>query len=384
MTHENIHPASTTSTSTSKSSNIVVGGGITSLLEKYTTLNNAISSTRNEISNLQSTITQTQTQLSSIQSKSKSIQCKTSILQNKQIPTIHQQLQIIQNEYYNVLDSKESMEQKLWMMNEKVEQMKVRKEESRKEFLNSCREFRMSVRRNRICLDSLVREDVDIDDDVRENVDHNTNEDCHDTDLNHSNTHSCNNRKRRSELDQHNHQHFRRSYEGVRIEYPNHNNMQQEQRSYENDEDGFTLATNESTISMVWGEMTSNRSSSHDNLSSTSSASTYPYISTTTTMTTTTTSPNPSKNDHEMKDNLQSLLQSQQLKSQTKSIFTRVKNERQSITNRSNDRCIKLKQQRDQLEKIRLDAQELERDIALLEENTLECRQISEGYAQGK
>ena len=61
-----------------------------------------------------------------------------------------------------------------------------------------------------------------------------------------------------------------------------------------------------------------------------------------------------------------------------------VQTQHQNLSKRANDRVDNLQRQRNQLERVRKDVVGMERELLLLEQDTKECEQISEGYAKGK
>ena len=370
------------------------GGGVTSLLEKYATLNNAITSTRSQISQTQTEISTIQNQITTIKSNTKKMLLETKKQINSIIPKVKNEHQTILNEYNTLLQTEIELKQSMMIEKRNLDQLKERREEMRVEFLNSCREFRINVRRNRVCLEGLLESsagsnnsgndrgrnrkdsllEASDNDDFFLNIDNHSQERSLGTDgrledyevrIEYKNNHHDNNENYINFETNHNEH------------YDGHTN-----RHNRDDEDGFTLSTTESTLS------TSMNWDIHKNDFMTSIASPSSDLNTTTTDTPFKSSMKRKmeelSNDEEMNHAIRSKANSVKMLSQAKDNLDEIKLERKKIADRAKDRSKQLEQQRGQLERVRLDVQEMERKIALMEENTIECKQISEGYAKGK
>lgn len=370
------------------------GGGMTSLLEKYATLNNAITNTRSQITQTQNVISTLSNELSTLQTQSESIQNKTKSIIQSSIPSTKYDYQIIFQEYNTMVERENDQKVSLQIEKEVLEKMKLKCENDRREFLNQCREFRMNVRRNRVCLESLINSCNENGGQPRSACSSNHDE----RQVKTSDEVSCSECPLHEALDHHrrksrnNHQisnnHIRSSsrllydYE-VRIEHPNQYHCPDGDgdnrifMSKEENDDGLTISTTESTIStsMIWD--TTNKTDAAMSTTSESSPVSFQNLSGSSMKKVIKSS------DNEVNHAMIAKINASKIRSQVKDKLDCIKREREVITERSRDRSKQLESQRGQLEKVRKDVQDLEREIALLEENTVECRQISEGYAKG-
>jgi hypothetical protein len=93
---------------------------------------------------------------------------------------------------------------------------------------------------------------------------------------------------------------------------------------------------------------------------------------------------NSDNQDHEMSEAIQQKQNSSQMLQTAQQRLQVAQTQHQNISKRANDRVDNLQRQRNQLERVRNDVAGMERELLLLEQDTKECEQISEGYAKGK
>ncbi len=426
--------------------------GATSLLEKYATLNNAITSTRSEIAQTQNDISSTTVEISSFRLKNRSIGSETN-KQCRSVTIFKEEHDFILKEYQLWKQKELESLQSLNVDKATLRMLKNQKEEVRKDFLHSCGEFRRSVRRNRISLEGLRtaaaniggfgnagndrNDNGDTNNDSRtsgpgNDKDSNSGDRFHYTDADADalysltehrldsqrriNNSSYQSQRMNSILGEESHDNYN---DNVEYEYDDEyddddDDKKDDRRSeinsrlIEDDEDGMTLSTAASTLStsIIWDinvensammQMTSSPLLSPSSSSSLVRDDTVKDITaaagTSTSLRSMIPSPSKRKNkkekyvrskdDKEMNQAIQSKINSTKALSWTAQNLDKIREQRQLLVGRARDRSKQLEQQREQLEKVRLDVQEMERKIALLEENTVECRQISDGYIQG-
>ncbi len=409
------------------------GGGATSLLEKYATLNNAIHETRRQITNQQSQLSTIQSQIDTLRTKSTSISHQYQTNTQHTLPSIQKKSKQIETEYTHKQQRYRVSCQELQMVEKQWRDVQRKKEEERKEFLKDCNEFRRCIRRNRVCLESLrpfsslltsttttttttaattpsiyssgrdhgPRELLPFDEEEEE--DHctihddnssmigeeeedeedydgyNTTEriapkyDHYDhTDLTHNDAVSTtNNNEENVDVD------TISSTEDASTSSNTgnvHSNCNRQTGTGSSGGDGggeqeFRVSPIPNTLKKRKrrrggrrGRGRRNHHCDHDN---------------------STTNDDEFIHDEEIQQAKQIMDNTSTICTQTKENLHQIHIEKSTLTKRAKQRSKQLEQQRVQLEKVRADVQDMERQIASLVENTDECRQISEGYARG-
>ena len=355
--------------------------GATSILEKYATLNNAITSTRAHITQIENQITNISNQTYSIQSENETMQNELKEQKLYTTPEMKQENSIIQKEYQSSKQNEIEAKQLLDMEKKRLSQMKEKKEELRVDFLSNCREFRMNIRKNRVCLEGLLGRDSATNP-VNCTFGNVTTED----NISIGDSITYNTTSTTTPM---------RNYE-VRIEY---NRVHEGDQS--GDVDDFTLSSNDSTLSasmicdvdgvskatpMIM--MTSSGTTSSKCISSSpipkkwltkqrhhsNSSIDYSKLS---------AGNNDDDGDDEMNRAVQNRRDASNFRSQIEKKLDTINVERKNLEDRARDRAKQLEQQRSQLETLRHGIQEMQRETTNLEENTVECSHISQGYKQG-
>jgi len=88
--------------------------------------------------------------------------------------------------------------------------------------------------------------------------------------------------------------------------------------------------------------------------------------------------------DDEMNQSKLDYKESAQALTEAKAVLEEISGDRSVFIHRANDREKKLSQQRQQLERVKADANEMEKELEELENNTIEARQMGEAFAKGE
>lgn len=132
--------------------------GASSLFDKYTSLNNAIASTRSGIQEKQKIIGSFESQLEDIQSTCRFDETKISDTANE-IQSLKESLaaELVKNS--QVHDMERDAKQQLEMLQQMIIDLQKRRVDDRIEFRTKCKEFRSNLKRSRAELNSLDQDD---------------------------------------------------------------------------------------------------------------------------------------------------------------------------------------------------------------------------------